>query len=92
MMDTRGFYDVTAANVVSWILIIIAFVSTQWVTVKLLSQRMNNLEDWRKNNEREARDRDLIIKQLELTSRELLTLVKTSMSRLELLERREHKT
>lgn len=82
-------WEISGGNVVSWALVVIGFVSTQYITVKILGNRMDNFEKWRDFHEMEAGDRDKLITVLDKAIVELATLAKVATSRLEMLERRK---
>ena len=87
-MQEHEFFNITLANLVSWILIVAAFVATQWVTVKLLGHRMTIIESWIVEHKGEAKARDQLDVSLSKAVVELSTLAKVAKDRLEMLERR----
>jgi hypothetical protein len=82
------FWDVSLANVITWLLIASGYIGTQYVIVKLQGQRldghdsaMNEFKEWIKQHQVDSNERDLILAKL-------TTLSAASERRLEKLEDR----
>lgn len=82
----NDFWKVDIANLVTWILIIIVFIASQYTLVKILGARMDNMEDWRKDHEMESRERDKVIGRLEIATEKLTVLSEVAHRRLEHIE------
>jgi hypothetical protein len=82
------FWDVSAADVVRWLLLVGGFAAMIYAQTKLLTQRMNGFEQWMKNHEEESRSRDELIVELKVANERLAVLAAAAERRLERLEDR----
>ena len=80
------FWDISLANLVTWLILIAGFVGSQYVAVKLLGQRMNGFDEWRKETRVENKARDLLIGDLKVATEKLTVLATAAERRLERLE------
>lgn len=86
MEASANFWSVSLAQIVTWLLIIAGAIMSMYVATRLLGQRMDNFDSWRQVHEKDAKDRDQIIKKLEVTAGKLTTLAEAAEKRLERLE------
>jgi hypothetical protein len=86
MNPTYSFWDISAANVVTWIVLLIGFIGSQYVTMRLLGSRMEQFDGWRRDHVIESRERDRIDRKLEISMEKLTLLAATAERRLEKLE------
>jgi len=86
------FWDVTLAQIVTWFLVVCAGSLSMYVSVKLLGQRMDGFEEWRAAHEADARERDDLLKKLEVAAEKLTLLADMAERRLEKLEDHREKT
>jgi hypothetical protein len=86
------FWDVSLANVITWLVLVVGFLGTHYVSVKLLTQRMNTFDEWRKTHTHESNQangqRDELLKKLGETSVRLSVLSETTERRLQKIEDR----
>lgn len=87
-MPPHNFWDITAANLVTWAILIAGFAISQYLAVKLLGQRMDGFEKWRDTHDEESNNRDKAIITIDKTLVELTTLARVATQRVEMLERR----
>jgi hypothetical protein len=85
-MDHPGFWNVSLANIITWLVLLLGFFGAQYVTIKLLSQRMDDFSDWRTAHSNESRERDKVDKKLEIATEKLTTLADVAERRLTKLE------
>lgn len=92
MAQHPRFWDISLANVVTWLVLATGFFGTHYVSVKLLTARMNGFDEWRKTHTQETNDantqRDELLTKLGETSVRLTVLSETTERRLEKLEDR----
>ena len=86
------FWDISLANIITWLLIVVGFVGAQYVQTKLLMQRMNGFAKWVEKHEGEAHDRAILLTKLGETSVRLTVLAEAAERRLEKLEDGERRT
>ena len=84
----HGFWNVTLANIVTWLVLLLGFFGAQYVTIKLLSQRMDDFSEWRAAHNNESRERDKVDKKLEIATEKLTILADAAERRLNRLETR----
>jgi hypothetical protein len=82
------FWDVSLANLVTWLLIVAGFVGSQYVQTKLLTQRMNGFSKWVEKHEEETQRQDEMVVELKIATEKLTVLADASERRLERLEDR----
>ena len=92
MNPTQHFWDVSLANVVTWIILVLGFGVSQYVIVKLQGERLNGhdaalreFKDWIKQHQVDSNERDQILARL-------TTLAQSSERRLEKLEDGDRRT
>jgi hypothetical protein len=80
------FWDISLANIVTWIVLIVGFAGSQYVVVKLQGERlnghdklMNEFKEWIKIHQKDSNERDQILTRL-------TTIQEASERRLEKLE------
>jgi hypothetical protein len=88
MEPTSNFWNVTLAQIVTWLLVVGAGSLSIYVSVKLLGQRMDGFEDWRAAHEKESGERDTFLRKLEVATEKLTLLADLAGKRLERLEER----
>lgn len=85
----QGFWDITAGNIITWLFFATAVVVARYMDLRLLQQRMKTHEKWRDQHEEDARQRDEMIRELQLANMTLTQLAKDSERRLQRLENHE---
>jgi hypothetical protein len=83
------FWDVSLANVITWLMIAITFIGSQYLQVKLNAQRMNGFEKWVEKHEKETQRREEVALQVQLAIVKLTGIAEASGQRIENLEARE---
>ena len=82
------FWDVSLANLVTWLLIVAGFVGSQYVQTKLLTQRMNGFSKWVEKHEEETTRQNDMAFELKIATEKLVVIAEASERRLERLEDR----
>lgn len=82
------FWDVSLANLVTWLLIVAGFVGSQYVQTKLLTQRMNGFSKWVEKHEEETDRQNDMANDLKIATEKLAVIAGAAERRLERLEDR----
>lgn len=82
------FWDISLANVVTWLVLIVGFLGTHYVSVKLLTQRMNSFDEWVVEHKKESNSRDKLQETMGTTIVRLSVLSEAVERRLEKIEDR----
>ena len=82
------FWNVDLANLVTWILIVLGYVGSQYVQTRLLTQRMNGFAKWVEKHEIQDEARDVVQIELKVATEKLTVLASLAERRLERLEDR----
>jgi hypothetical protein len=83
-----NFWDVSLANLVTWLLIVCGFISSQYVQTRLLTQRMNGFAKWVEKHEEETDRQNEMSMDLKVATEKLTVLAEATERRLERLEDR----
>jgi hypothetical protein len=86
MPPVNLFWDVSLSNIITWGILIAGFLGSQYVAVKLLGERMNGFDAWKKTHEQETKSREVMISELKVGNERLKTLAEAAERRLEKLE------
>lgn len=83
-----GSWDVSLGNVVTWVLVATGFIGTHYVSVKLLTQRMNGFAKWAEKHQEESEARNELLQTMGRTIERLSVLSELAERRIEKLEDR----
>jgi hypothetical protein len=84
------FSDINIGNIITWIVVVVAWLLSRlqdWWSAK---QRIAVLEEWQKKYEQETLARDRLLTELEKACVRLVALSEGAERRLQMLEERDH--
>jgi hypothetical protein len=89
--ETHHFSDINIGNVITWIVVVVAWLLSRlqdWWSAK---QRISSLEEWRNKHETETIARERLLTELEKACVRLATLAEAAERRLQMLEEHERR-
>ena len=89
VLAVAGFWDISLGNVATWVFVIGGILVVRYIDLRVIAIQVKNLDDWRKEHEREATSREKILNNTTVLIEKLTVMADSNSRRLERLERWE---